>query len=442
MTLNAFEQFLVLYLGLSAALGAFLTYVGSRAMASRSDKATATALKDLLANDYYEAVSVCVPAFNAEDTIVDTVRSALNLQHPMFEIIVVNDGSSDETLDRLVARFALVEVPIAHDGGFETQALNVMYRSLDHANLTVIDKDHGGRADALNAALNLARRALVCVVDADVVLDPLALAAPSRRFVQDGSVVAVAGIVRPQPGAGRSGPLQDIEHARRAAAAAGWSALGAGMDADGFVVYRRRSLLEIGGWSTQTDAETLLALHRINRARNEPYRVLFTTDHVGRMRAEAGVGGVLRWRGRRWSALVRALWGERDMVLRPRYGRIGLFAIPARLASDVGALCAEVAAYLYLAASAITGSFDVTFAIAVALFGPISRVMLTQIATATDSAADASGSHTAARFGASIVEQLGIAQVGMIASVDALIRPRAEEPFDPYATADEITATA
>lgn len=446
MSLNVIELTVLLYLAAAATLGALLTYIGSRAITSRRID-SATALRDLLANDYYEAVSVCVPAFNAEDTIVETVRSLLNLQHPMFDVIVVNDGSSDETLDRLVARFGLVEVPIAHDGGFETQMLNVMYRSLDHANLTVIDKDHGGRADALNAALNLARRTLVCVVDADVVLEPLALAGPSRRFVEDESVVAVAAIVPPDHapgGGGRAGSwperLQEVDHARRAAIAAGWSAIGAGMDGDGFVMYRRRSLLEICGWTTDTDAETLLALHRIGRARGEPYRVLFTADRVGRMRAEAGIGGVLRWRGRRWRALIRALWGERGMVLRPAYGRVGMLAIGARIVFEAGGPFVEAAAYIYLAVTAAMGLTNPAFAIGLIVFGPLIKAMATQVATAGDTPPPFEPSRRTALFWTAVAEQLGIAQLGIVASIGALIRPSHAEPQDPYA--DVVDADA
>jgi cellulose synthase/poly-beta-1,6-N-acetylglucosamine synthase-like glycosyltransferase len=444
--LNGFEQFVLVYLGAFVALASILTYVGSRAMASRSRKMSDTALKDLLANDYYEAVSILVPAFNAEDTVVDTIRSLLNLQHPQFDIVVVNDGSTDETLERLVAYFSLVEVPIAHDGGFETQMLNVMYRSLDHANLTVIDKDHGGRADSLNAAMNLARRPLVCVVDADVVLDPLALASSSRRFVEDETVVAVTGLVRPDDEsmtpAHRSADwssvwverFQEVDHARRTSAAAGWGALGAGMDVEGFVIFRRRSLLEIGGWTTETDIETVLALHRLNRARRQPYRVLFTSEDVGHMQAESSISGFLRWHGRRTRAVAEALWGERRMLGRPRYGIVGSLASPYRWIFEVGSVFVETAAYAYLAVSAALGSLNVGFAIGFLVLAPGSRIMLAQLATASNAFTSRSvrrSSNRLAVFAATIVEQLGIAQVGLLACIDALIRGgRKPQPVD------------
>jgi len=438
--LNGFEWFVLLYLGAFVAFASLLTYVGSRAMASRSRKMSATALKDLHANDYYEAVSVLVPAFNAQDTVVDTVRSLLNLQHPQFDIVVVNDGSTDETLDRLVAYFSLVEVPIAHDGGFETQMLNVMYRSLDHASLTVVDKDHGGRADALNAAMNLARRPLVCVVDADVVLDPLALASSSRRFVEDETVVAVTGIIRPDqssmtpPHVSWVERFQEVDHARRTSAAAGWSAIGASMDVEGFVIFRRRSLLEIGGWSTETDIETVLALHRLNKARRQPYRVLFTSEDVGHMKAESSISGFLRWHGRRARAVAEALWGERHMLGRPRYGVVGSLASPYRWIFDVGSVFVETAAYAYLAVSAAAGALNVGFAMGFLMLAPGGRILLAQLAMANDAFTSRSVRRSSSRlatFAATIVEQFGIAQLSSIASIDAFIRGgRKPQPVD------------
>jgi cellulose synthase/poly-beta-1,6-N-acetylglucosamine synthase-like glycosyltransferase len=230
----------------------------------------------------------------------------------------------------------------------------------------------------------------VCVIDADVVVDPLALAASSRRFVEDESVVAVTGFLRPTAqaidGVDRRPTLterfQSLDHARRTAAAAGWSAIGAGVDAEGFVLYRRRSVVEIGGWTKETEAETILALHRLHRARNQPYRILHTSDTVGHMQPESGLTGLLRWRGRRSRSLARALWAERHMLLRRRYGRIGLVLTPWRLFFDVGSPFVQAAAYAYLIAGVATGTVDVAFAMAFAMLGPGSRIMLSQLAVA------------------------------------------------------------
>jgi glycosyltransferase involved in cell wall biosynthesis len=150
-------------------------------------------LRDLLERDVYKPVSILVPAHNEEVHIVDSVRSLLALQFPEFEIVVVSDGSEDGTMDQLIRAFALAEQPWASRQDLSTAAVRHTYRSLTHPNLIVVDKDRGGKADSLNAGLNLARYPLFAAVDADSLLDGEAILRASRLFVEDETLVAVGG---------------------------------------------------------------------------------------------------------------------------------------------------------------------------------------------------------------------------------------------------------
>jgi cellulose synthase/poly-beta-1,6-N-acetylglucosamine synthase-like glycosyltransferase len=154
-------------------------------------------LRDLLERDIYKPVSILVPAYDEEVSVVANVQSLLALQFPEFEVIVISDGSGDQTVQRLIDEFALAEQPFLSRQDLKTATIRRTYRSLTHPNLLVVDKDNGGKADALNAGLNLARFPLFAAVDADSMLDAEAILRATRLFVEDENLVAVGGTIRP-----------------------------------------------------------------------------------------------------------------------------------------------------------------------------------------------------------------------------------------------------
>ena len=142
------------------------------------------------------AISVLVPAYNEEAGIAASIRSMLQLSYSDFEIIVINDGSKDSTLEVLTREFKLQPFPEAIHARLETQPIRGTYRSTLHGNLRVIDKENGGKADSLNAGINLARHPLFCGVDADSLLERDSLQRVVRPFLRDWRVVATGGTVR------------------------------------------------------------------------------------------------------------------------------------------------------------------------------------------------------------------------------------------------------
>jgi len=141
-------------------------------------------------------VTICVSAYNEAPTIVSSIRAMLNLQYPRYEVALTNDGSTDATLERLIADFELRRVDQPLRPGIATASIRGVYRSDIHPNLVVIDKVNGGRSDGLNAAVNAATSPLICCVDADSLLEPDGLVAAVRPFVERPSTVAAGGIIR------------------------------------------------------------------------------------------------------------------------------------------------------------------------------------------------------------------------------------------------------
>ncbi len=245
------------------------------------------------------AISILVPAYNEEANIAASLRSMLQLQYSEFEIIVINDGSKDGTLDVLKREFELVLFPEAVNARLPTQPVRGVWRSRLHANLRVIDKDNGGKADSLNAGINLSRHPLFCGVDADSLLARDSLQRVARPFLRDPRVVATGGTVRVANGcevqAGfltqvglPSNPwalFQVVEYLRAFLfGRLGWSQLGAMLIISGaFGLFRTDVVVAAGGYRRNTigeDMELVVRIHRLMRKRGRPYRIEFVPDPV------------------------------------------------------------------------------------------------------------------------------------------------------------------
>jgi cellulose synthase/poly-beta-1,6-N-acetylglucosamine synthase-like glycosyltransferase len=402
--LLVYQQFVLAYFAALNLLYALFGYLGLRSVVVYSRELPQVALKDLLERDFYKPVSILVPAFNEEIGIVPSVRSLLSLHYPEFEVVVANDGSTDRTLARMVEAFALVEVPQIYRRTLETRPLHRVFRSLRHPNLVVIDKENGGRADALNAAVNLARYPLVCQVDADSLLDAEALLRASRLFIEDETVVGVGGTVRPMNGAVvREGQViemrlprkwierfQVLEYARAFfTGRAGWSRLGALLIISGaFGVFRREAVLEVGGYATDTvteDMELVMRFHRHYRQAGRPYRLIFTPDPICWTEVPSDLGTLRRQRNRWHRGLMETLWRYRSMTLNPRYGAVGMVGMPYFWLFEALSPVIEVTGYLLLPILFILGmaepSFVALFVVLALLYGILLSEMAVGIET-------------------------------------------------------------
>ena len=239
-------------------------------------------------------VSVVIAAFNEEEFIVSTVRSLLALDYPTFEVIVVNDGSTDATLELLAREFELEPSPAAPEVSVPTSEVRGIYRSFTNPPFTVVDKVNGGKADALNVGLNVSCYPLVFAGDADSIYDPATLQLMVEPLLRDartvgvGSAIAVAGNSGEQDRdtspdglpRGLLARFQVLEHLRTfPAARMGWApfnALALVSGASG--LWRKNVLVEAGGYRTDTiweDMEITMRVHSLMRSRRVPYRIAF-----------------------------------------------------------------------------------------------------------------------------------------------------------------------
>jgi cellulose synthase/poly-beta-1,6-N-acetylglucosamine synthase-like glycosyltransferase len=325
------------------------------------------ALRSILAESAYRPISLLVPAFNEQETLIATIRNLLTLRYPEFEIVVVNDGSTDDTLEHVRRAFALYPVPSATRVQLPTRPVIATYRSVEHPNLVVIDKENGGKSDSLNAAINASSYPLFCCMDADSLLEPDALLRVARAFAQDESVVCAGGVIRVLNGSTvEDGQITHIRTPRNPivlcqaleyvrgflAGRAPLAKLDALMIVSGaFGLFRKDAVIDAGGYNTGTvceDMEVIVRLHRRGHETDNPGKIIFVPDPVCWTQVPSDMRSLLRQRDRWQRGLIESLWMHRGMFLNPRYGRAGLIGMPFYLIFEMFGPIFELLGYVVL----------------------------------------------------------------------------------------------
>jgi cellulose synthase/poly-beta-1,6-N-acetylglucosamine synthase-like glycosyltransferase len=312
-------------------------------------------------------ISILVPAFNEEASIAGSVGSMLQLAYPEFEVIVVNDGSKDGTLEVLQREFALELFPQAVQARLQTRPLRGVYRSRIHANLRVIDKENGGKADSLNAGINLARHPLFCGVDADSILARDSLHRVVKPFLRDPRVVASGGTVRVANGCAIEGGFltrvglprniwalfQVVEYLRAFLfGRLGWSQLNAMLIISGaFGLFKTDVVIAAGGYKPKTigeDMELVVRIHRMLRAQKVDYRIEFVPDPVCWTEAPEDFQTLRNQRIRWQRGLSESLAPHWRLMFSTRGGPPGWIAFPFMVAFEWLGPVVELGGYLFM----------------------------------------------------------------------------------------------
>ncbi len=334
-------------------------------------------------NPFVPGVAIVVPAFNEEPVIADSIRSLLTLEYPAYEIVVVNDGSTDGTLDALIEAFDLEQVSGDCPVSLPSAPCRGVYRSPEHE-LVVLDKENGGKADALNAGLYFTDRPLFCALDADSIIEHGALYDVIEPFLERPTVtVATGGAVRLANGCSfRNGIVEHVslpenrlvrfqaaEYLRAfLSGRVGLSRLGSLLIISGaFGVFRTDVLREIGGYETDSiteDMELVVRLHRHLIDAGEPYEVTFLARPVVWTEVPESRSVLASQRKRWFRGLLDTLWRHRGAIGRRRYGIVGLFALPFFLFVEALGPLVEGVGYFLVPFLFILGWIDPSFFLA------------------------------------------------------------------------------
>ena len=326
-------------------------------------------------------ITVLAAAYDEAATIRESLSALLALYYPNLEIIVVNDGSRDPTLETMLEAFELVPILPIYQHQIRTEEVVGLYRSALYPNLLVIDKLNGGKADALNAGLNLASGTLVCALDSDTLIEPDALQRMVRPFLENSDVLAAGGTIRVANDSSvrrgrvvRAGVprrvlagIQTVEYLRAFLfGRLGWNRLGGSLIIAGaFGLFRRDALVAARGYTRDSvgeDMEMVLRLRRRAMEHGKVHRVDFIPDPVAWTQVPETLRVLGLQRDRWHRGLADGLWRHRRMMLNPRYGTVGLVAFPYFVFVELLAPLVEALGLLAVIVAALLGAVDLLFA--------------------------------------------------------------------------------
>ena len=336
------------------------------------------------------SISVIGPAFNEEANIIESVNSLLNLRYPDHEVIIVNDGSTDRTLNSLIEYFMLEKVDWISRAGIHTRPIRAVYKNPSHPKLTVVDKLNGGKADSLNTGINLASKEYFCAIDADSLLSEDALLHVASACIDSNEeTVAVGGNILPVNGCVvHRGALESIQTPSNVianfqfteylrafmAGRIGWAYLNSLLIISGaFGIFRRDRVVECGGYLTHAgrygldtvgeDMELVVRLTRMMYDKRQRFSVGYAHNANCWTEVPEKMNTLLRQRDRWHRGLIEILSFHRDMIGSPKYGKIGLTAMPYFFLFEILGPWVEVQGYLMLLPALLFGLLNSSTAI-------------------------------------------------------------------------------
>ncbi len=336
------------------------------------------------------AISIIAPAFNEEKTIIESANSLLNLKYPDYELVIVNDGSKDSTLEVLIKYFDLIRVDYMFDYKLKTKPVRGIYMNRSMPKLIVVDKANGGKADSLNAGINISTKEYFCGIDADSLLeDDALLKLASLNLDQGLETPAMGGNIFPINGCtverghikniqipkNKLAKFQTIEYIRAfMAGRPGWASLNSLLIISGaFGLFRKERVISVGGYLTSSgkyakdtvgeDMELVVRISRIMREAGLKYSVGYAFNANCWTEVPEDLRSLKKQRYRWHRGLIDILTFHKRMLFNPRYGRTGTLAMPYFLIFEMIGPMIEIQGYLMVIAAAILGLLNVEIAL-------------------------------------------------------------------------------
>ncbi|SFC32948.1 Glycosyltransferase, catalytic subunit of cellulose synthase and poly-beta-1,6-N-acetylglucosamine synthase [Alkalibacterium subtropicum] len=379
-SIEHFNRFVLYYMIFINAIYTLLFVVSIRALYVDRQKKKYWSYEEMTASSYTPPLSIVVPSYNEEKTIVDNAKALLSLEYSEFQLIIVNDGSKDRTLEQLIYEFKLKKIDMPYRRKLKTKDIRGIYLSALFENIIIIDKENGGKADALNAGINVAEYPIITAIDADSIIERDSLSKVIRPFVEDPTVIVSGGVVRPvndsivDKGFIESVKLstsnlvrfQTVEYLRAFLfGRLGLGNLNALMIVSGaFGVFKKSVVIEAGGYTEDTigeDMELIVKIHRRMRENKTPYKIVFVPDPVCWTQVPEKVS-VLKSQRKRWhKGLMDSMLNHRKMLLNPKFKIVGMLAMPYYFFVEMLGAVVEIIGYVTFLVSFWLGIISLEF---------------------------------------------------------------------------------
>ncbi len=338
----------------------------------------------IVASPLAPSLSVIAPAYNESETIIDNIRTLLSLYYNNYEVVVINDGSKDDSLEKIIAAYELEKVNYYFDYRLPCKRIRGVYKSKNRSfkKLTVIDKSNGGKADSLNAGLNVCRNDLVVSIDADSIMEPDALLKLVKPFMEakEKRVIGAGGVIRIANSCEISdGHIQKINLPKKFLPRAqvmeytraflmgrmAWSELDGLLLISGALgMFDREIVIKSGGYSTSTVGEDMELVVRIRRYMAEnglDYDVIYIPDPLCWTEVPSTVKVLARQRSRWTRGTMETLFKHRKLFFNRKYGKLGLLGYPYWLAFEYLAPIVEFLGICWFIYLVITSSLNWPF---------------------------------------------------------------------------------
>ncbi len=405
---NFYENTVFLYGAILLIIYALLALFSFLAIRTHLRKESYTNYNNLLTSDLAPGVTVLAPAYNEGLSIIMNVRSLLTLNYPLFEIVLINDGSTDDSLAQLVREFELVSVDFAYDAKIKTRPVTAIYKSKNpaYSKLTVIDKENGkSKADAVNAGINIASFNYFVCTDVDCILDKDALLKllkpvleePSKRVIATGATLRIANsceidngvVIRMKPPRQLLPRFQEMEYVRAfVLGKMGWSYINCVPNVSGGLgLFDKEVAIKAGGYDPQSfgeDMELMVRMARYSCDNGIDYAIRYIPETLCWTEAPATVQVFMRQRTRWARGLAQLMYSHFKMLFNPRYGRAGLITFPYNFFFELLAPIVEITGIIYYIYLIVSGHVNLPYALILMVFVYTYSIMITTAAILWD----------------------------------------------------------
>lgn len=326
-------------------------------------------------------VSILIAARNEKDVILRTLDSVFSIDYPFYDVIIINDGSDDGTLELLIDKYKLKKIDIVYREILKTSPVKAFYYNPEMPNFLVVNKERSGKADSLNCGINVSRSPYICTIDADSIVEPDALVRLMIPVIESPlPVVACGGVVRVLNGLkiekgivkdiglpAKALPLFQIVEYLRAFlfGRVGWDAINSILILSGtFSLFNKNALISVGGFHTKNlaeDMEIIMRLHEYHKKNKRPYRIKFISDPICWTEVPETLKALAKQRRRWHMGLMQNIIKYRKMIFNPSYGRLGLFVLPYYLFFEMLGPVIELLGYLIVPLSYILGLLNIEY---------------------------------------------------------------------------------
>lgn len=364
--------------------------------------------KEIMSSNKSPTISIIAPAYNESLNIVENVRSLLSNHYVNYDVIIINDGSKDDSLEKLIAVYDLIKVDYLINEQIPTMPLrNGIYKSTNPAfeKLIIVDKENGGKADALNMGLNISTSEYVACIDVDCLLLEDALQKMIKPFLEitDRKVIAAGGVIRISNSCiVKDGKLHDVNFPKKLIEQGqileyirafllgrmAWSRLNGLLVISGaFGLFDKKTAIKVGGYDRNTvgeDMELVVRMRGFMEEQNKKYKVAYIPDPLCWTEAPDNYKIFISQRNRWTRGTIETLKKHRKIGFNPKYNILGMLSYPYWFFFERMAPIIEFVGVLYFLILIITDKIRWDYAFGFILLAYLFTVVFSLIALITE----------------------------------------------------------